>query len=194
MPQYMIALFIIFGPVIGYIFQYFEIEKSPKGFSLPISYILLASNLLRILFWHYKRFEDILMYQSIVMILVQLILLRLVCRVRQYSFKRHIQVLSIFALSLYTLRNIKYSFLTELVGTLALLIESGLGIPQFFQNMKVKSTEGLDLRLVLTWMIGDLVKTALFIYRSSPFQFIACGIVQMSVDILILWQFIRYRK
>ena len=71
------AICMVFGPVIGYVDQYQKTlsTRSTEGFSHKVCGVLLVSNMLRILFWIGKRFDSVLLWQSIVMILAQLILL-----------------------------------------------------------------------------------------------------------------------
>ncbi|CAJ0902941.1 22633_t:CDS:2 [Entrophospora sp. SA101] len=70
------ALMII-GPVLGYFDQIYKFRKtkSSKGFSLDTSGILLISSIIRIYFWFGKRFDNVLLYQSIFMIFTQLLVL-----------------------------------------------------------------------------------------------------------------------
>ena len=42
--------------------------------------------------------------------------------------------------------------------------------------------------MVMLWFIGDSFKTLYFILRAAPNQFIACGSIQIAVDIMILYQ------
>jgi len=82
----MLSLFadvmMVFAPVIGYVDQYRQIEKSKNssGFSPFVSLILILANLLRIFFWFGKRFETVMLYQSIVMIVAQFIMLQVCCK------------------------------------------------------------------------------------------------------------------
>lgn len=48
--------------------------------------------------------------------------------------------------------------------------------------------------MVFTWFIGDLYKTAYFITRQAPFQFIICGCIQIMFDTLIFLQVLCYKK
>lgn len=52
--EIVIPLALIFGPVIGYIPQYIEINKTKnyRAFSPLVSLILLLANILRIFFWY----------------------------------------------------------------------------------------------------------------------------------------------
>ncbi|KAN0050607.1 hypothetical protein ACTA71_003742 [Dictyostelium dimigraforme] len=72
------ALF-IFAPVIGYVSQYRDIQRTSnsEGFSTRVCLILLLSNILRCYFWIGKQFDITLLYQSIVMIIAQLLMLHL---------------------------------------------------------------------------------------------------------------------
>jgi uncharacterized protein with PQ loop repeat len=62
------------------------------------------------------------------------------------------------------------------------------------KNFKTKSVEGISLFLILTWFVGDFFKTIYFIINKQPAQFILCGSIQLTVDLIILIQLILYRK
>lgn len=92
---------------------------------------------------------------------------------------------TITIINLYILQSM---ILTESIGTLALLIEATLAMPQLMQNYRCKSTRGLRVELVGAWALGDAAKTVLFVARRSPFQFFACGVIQLVVDFGIFYQ------
>jgi hypothetical protein len=46
--------------------------------------------------------------------------------------------------------------------------------------------------MVLMWTSGDLFKTTYFILRSSPVQFWLCGILQVTLDLMVLSQVYFY--
>lgn len=48
--------------------------------------------------------------------------------------------------------------------------------------------------MVCLWTIGDLFKTTYFLVRSAPLQFFLCGLLQVSIDLIILAQTFIYRK
>ncbi|CAO3681925.1 unnamed protein product [Rhizopus stolonifer] len=75
----------VVAPVIGYVDQYFIIKrnKSSAGFNLVTCGILLSANILRIFFWLGKRFDNTLLFQSILMILSMLILLEIAVRYKR---------------------------------------------------------------------------------------------------------------
>lgn len=84
-------------------------------------------------------------------------------------------------------------FYVELLGFIAVLTESMLGMPQLLRNYSKKSTLGMSVEMVVMWLSGDLFKTLYFIFRHAPSQFIVCGSIQVIVDILILYQVLWYR-
>ncbi|XP_004579469.2 solute carrier family 66 member 2 isoform X2 [Ochotona princeps] len=74
----------VFGGVVPYIPQYRHIRRtqSAEGFSTYVCLVLLVANILRILFWFGRRFESPLLWQSIIMILTMLLMLKLCTEVR----------------------------------------------------------------------------------------------------------------
>jgi len=74
------------------------------------------------------------------------------------------------------------------MGLVALLTEACLGIPQLLKNCQRKSTTGMNAKMVILWLMGDVGKTIYFIVRESPPQFYICSFLQISIDILILIQ------
>jgi len=82
----------------------------------------------------------------------------------------------------------------EILGFVSALTESMLGMPQLLRNYNKKSTTGMSVEMVVMWLSGDLFKTIYFILRHAPAQFIACGSIQVTIDILILFQVFGYRR
>jgi solute carrier family 66, member 2 len=76
----------------------------------------------------------------------------------------------------------------ELLGILALGIEGCLPLPQVYQNYELKSTKGLSRVMIGSWILGDSLKTFYSIVKKVPFQFAACGITQLLLDFVILYQ------
>ncbi|XP_069894902.1 solute carrier family 66 member 2 isoform X4 [Dipodomys merriami] len=74
----------VFGGVVPYIPQYRDIRRtqSADGFSTHVCLVLLVANILRILFWFGRHFESPLLWQSIIMILTMLLMLKLCTEVR----------------------------------------------------------------------------------------------------------------
>jgi len=82
----------------------------------------------------------------------------------------------------------------ETLGFLALGTESMLALPQLIKNYKHRSVLGMSLSMVLMWLAGDTFKTGYFIANSSPYQFWICGLTQITIDLLILFQVCLYRQ
>ena len=82
----------------------------------------------------------------------------------------------------------------ESLGFVAVFTESLLGVPQLLRNYRKKSTRGMSVVMVVLWLSGDIFKTLYFIFRQAPTQFIACGSIQVVVDLVIILQVICYRR
>lgn len=63
------------GPVLGYLHQYYIISKSKTigSFSIDICGILLFANILRLNFYVFTKYATALLWQSINMIVVQVL-------------------------------------------------------------------------------------------------------------------------
>ena len=88
---------------------------------------------------------------------------------------------------------VNQTWFVEFIGTVALGIEATLALPQAYANWKNRSAEGLNLILIATWFIGDALKTIVFLSEHAPMQFVACGVFQLFVDFIILFQILTYR-
>ncbi|XP_072117801.1 solute carrier family 66 member 2 isoform X1 [Mobula birostris] len=86
------------------------------------------------------------------------------------------------------------SLFVETLGFFAVFTEAMLGTPQLYRNYENKSTEGMSITMVLMWTSGDTFKTAYFILNQAPFQFWICGLLQVCVDITILFQAYYYDR
>lgn len=215
------SLFIIFGGVLPYLPQYLQIrqERSSEGFSTKVCLVLLVANILRINFWFGKVFETPLLVQSIIMIFTMIIMLELCIRMQKehplsgnkkrgfsdfdsnYFWKwtdlsDYMQFLAVFVAvtAAATTVFMDNTYYVEAVGTVSLMTESTLAIPQLLKNRENNSTEGMSVKMVMLWFIGDSFKTLYFILRAAPNQFIACGSIQTLVDIMILYQVLTYEK
>jgi len=88
---------------------------------------------------------------------------------------------------------IKNPVYTEAIGTISLLIEACLGLPQLISNHRNKNANGLSIGLILNWFFGDSSKIYYYLKLNQPMQFVMCGTLQLVVDILILAQIYIYR-
>ncbi|XP_004579470.2 solute carrier family 66 member 2 isoform X5 [Ochotona princeps] len=204
----------VFGGVVPYIPQYRHIRRtqSAEGFSTYVCLVLLVANILRILFWFGRRFESPLLWQSIIMILTMLLMLKLCTEVRVAnelnikrrsfadfdphhfwhwsSFGDYVQCVLAFAgvAAYITYLSIDSTLFVETLGFLAVLTEAMLGLPQLLRNQRHRSTEGMSIKMVLMWTSGDTFKTAYFLLKGAPLQFSVCGLLQVLVDLAILGQ------
>jgi len=211
--------FMVVGPVLGYIPQYRVINETHRseGFSTLVSLVLLVANILRVFFWLGKQFQLVLLYQSVVMIVAQLLLLEVCVRYKKQKghskikddilnllsdfwqwedFTSYVIVIIIFAilLGILSVIFISQSWFVEGIGFLALFVESTLALPQVYANYHNQSTAGLSFTLVVSWFIGDIFKTVYFIVTTAPIQFVLCGIVQLIIDIVVFLQIFTYEE
>ena len=54
------------------------------------------------------------------------------------------------------------------MGAVSAFIEALLGLPQLRLNYQRKSTDGLEILLIVGWLVGDSFKTVYYITKSSP--------------------------
>ncbi|KAG7521514.1 hypothetical protein JOB18_000431 [Solea senegalensis] len=210
----------VFGGVLPYVPQYQEITRSSnsEGFSTRVCLVLLIANILRIFFWIGKQFELTLLLQSVVMILTMFAMLHLCCAVQntnRVSTKQHRltdlnihyfwkwtafedYLLFCFGFTVLcavvTLLLLDSPVFVETLGSLAVMFEAMLGLPQLLQNFHNRSTKGMSVKMVLLWTAGDIFKTTYFVMNDSPAQFWVCGSVQILIDVAILLQVLFYNR
>lgn len=210
----------VFGGAVPYAPQYQQIQrtKNTEGFSTWVCLVLLVANILRILFWFGKQFEVTLLLQSVVMIVTMLFMLHLCCSIQnsnRISTKQHhitdldpqffwswdgfmdyLVFLLTFTMpcAFITLILLDSSLFVEALGSLAVMSEAMLGIPQLLQNQRNHSTLGMSVNMVLLWMVGDCFKMSYFVLNDSPHQFVLCGLAQIMVDFSILCQACLYNQ
>eukprot|EP00128_Syssomonas_multiformis_P006288 Colp12_sorted_trinity150504_noHs@10454 len=208
---------IIFGGVLPYVPQYQQIKNtgSSEGFSTLVCFVLLASNIMRVFFWFARHFETALLWQSLVMIVTQLVMLKLCLTVKgsrdlgsssqrtrsffdlrardfwQWTqFADYLAFLALMTLTLAVFGRMfdSYPSYVETLGYASTLTEATLGMPQLYANHKNRSTVGVSMGMVGGWLVGDSFKTIYFLAKGAPTQFLVCGIVQLVVDFLIINQ------
>ncbi|KAF8623931.1 hypothetical protein AX17_007259 [Amanita inopinata Kibby_2008] len=203
------------GPPLVYADQAVSIirKKDATGFSRDVCAILLIANITRCFFWLGNHFELALLVQSILMITAQLALLYICILYRPHSspedllgssrplsfwqWRNYAQYLEFLA-ALIVCQAILFLILgrsrvfVDILGFVALGLESTLPIPQFISNYKQKSLYGFRLSTLLGWLGGDAFKTVYFFLQRSPLQFRVCAIFQLSVDCAIIVQRVIY--
>uniref|UniRef100_A0A8C7W5B4 Solute carrier family 66 member 2 n=1 Tax=Oncorhynchus mykiss TaxID=8022 RepID=A0A8C7W5B4_ONCMY len=151
--------------------------------------VLLVANILRILFRFGCYVETPLLWQSIVVIATMLSMLDLCTNVRvatELQTKKH--SFTDFEWSHF------WSWSRFTLGFLAVFAEAMLGTPQLYCNYQNKSTEGMSIKRVMMWTSGDTFKTGYFLLTEAPVQFWTCGLLQVGVDITILFQVYYYSR
>lgn len=210
----------VFGGVVPYIPQYRDIRRTQnaEGFSTYVCLVLLVANILRILFRFGRYFETLLLWQSIIMIATMLIMLNLCTDVRTATelntkrrsfidfdwsyfwlwtrFVDYLQCVLAFTLvaAYITYLLLDSALFVETLGFLAVFTEAMLGTPQLYCNYQNKSTEGMSIKMVLMWTSGDTFKTGYFLITQAPVQFWTCGLLQVLVDVAILFQVYYYSR
>ncbi|XP_077371693.1 solute carrier family 66 member 2 isoform X3 [Festucalex cinctus] len=167
--SWLASCLMVFGGALPYVPQYQEIQRSSntEGFSTRVCLVLLVANILRIFFWIGKQFELTLLLQSVVMIFTMFAMLHLCCTVQNsnpVSTKQHrLSDLDLRyfwkwnAFEDYLLFCCGFSVLCamvsilllgsamfiEMLGSLAVMFEAMLGLPQLLQNLHNRSTKGM---------------------------------------------------
>ncbi|XP_069019378.1 solute carrier family 66 member 2 [Embiotoca jacksoni] len=214
------SFIMVFGGTLPYVPQFQDIQKTSntEGFSTRVCLVLLVANILRIFFWIGKQFELTLLLQSVVMILTMFAMLHLCCTVQntnRVSTKQHRlsdlnlhyfwqwsafedYLLFCFGFTVLcavvTLLLLDSAVFVETLGSLAVVFEAMLGLPQLLQNLHNRSTKGMSVKMVLLWTAGDVFKTTYFVLNESPAQFWVCGSVQILIDVAILLQVLVYNQ
>ncbi|XP_047453139.1 solute carrier family 66 member 2 [Mugil cephalus] len=218
--SWLASVVMVLGGALPYVPQYQEIQRNnnTEGFSTRVCLVLLIANILRIFFWIGKQFELTLLLQSVVMILTMFAMLHLCCTVQntnRVSTKQHRlsdldvryfwkwnafedYLLFCFGFTVLcavvTLLLLDSAVFVETLGSLAVVFEAMLGLPQLLQNFHNRSTRGMSVKMVLLWTAGDVFKTAYYVMNESPAQFWACGSVQILIDVAILLQVLFYSQ
>ncbi|THV02833.1 hypothetical protein K435DRAFT_716488 [Dendrothele bispora CBS 962.96] len=203
------------GPPLVYADQAYSIvkKKDATGFSRDVCAILLIANITRCFFWLGSRFETALLVQSILMILAQLALLYICILYRPrtspealgvsarplnfWQWNNYVQYVEFLAglilcqAILFLIFGRSQTFV-DILGFLALGLESTLPIPQLISNYKQRSLYGFRMSTLLGWFGGDTYKTVYFFTKQSPLQFKVCAVFQLSIDVAILGQRVAY--
>ncbi|KAL1924074.1 uncharacterized protein VTP21DRAFT_7109 [Calcarisporiella thermophila] len=189
-----------------------ERGKKEGGFSKDVCGILLVASIFRVFFWFGKRFDSTLLYQALVIMTVQLLLLERCIEGpkktqnpgslqkrglwRWPNFTDYLAFLSALALGLVTYYTLfgRDGWTVELLGAIGLSFEAAVPIPQALSNYSRRSVEGFSAMIAASWIFGDCFKTIYYITSGAPRQFIAAGLVQVSLDFVILGQFLLYSR
>jgi len=82
----------------------------------------------------------------------------------------------------------------ETIGFLGVALEAAVPGFQVFRNFRNQSVKGFSELVLLVWFIGDICKIGYHLYFHNPMQFVLCGIVQVTFDCILFYQFTKYNK
>lgn len=82
------------------------------------------------------------------------------------------------------------------IGTLGLLIESLLPLPQILILQRLQTVQNFRVVLLFSWLGGDCLKLSYLLFGTDDISaiFILAGFFQMLLDFVILFQFLHFRK
>jgi hypothetical protein len=209
----------IFLPCLGYIHQYFKIRRlrTSQGFSKMVSLIILVAFILRIFFWVGKRFSNVILYQCIAGILMQMILLH---KCVEFSPDKNLKntesnylsikdfwnwpyyedffLFILFFIILVSSTSILIGFdniyYIEFIGTMSAIVEAFLGVPQIIEIFRTQKVKALSYVMILGWLIGDFIKFLFYVKSSSPIQLTLTAVAQFTFDVVIILQIFYYTK
>ena len=218
---YIFNFCMMFTPTLAYFAQVVKIKnlKINKGYSIKIGFFIIISSILRIFFWFGKKFHWSLLGQSVFMTLMQLFMVYiclkynpLIEKMREQKFKTVFYIrnfwdwgyLRYYIIFLILFSSFVYMFcfiftfedliLVETIGFLSVLCEAFLVLPQVYTNYKEQATRQLSVIVIANWVFGDVTKSFYFFMTSAPIQLILCGLTQLFIDFIVLFQIWYYRK
>ena len=220
---------IVVGPSIGYISQgiKFKINKKSKGFCLSMCLKTILSSIFKIYFWVGKRYNIYLLYQAILVLLLQYYIIIFYLKYSEkdcmklaqwqkktkfskalknffdlkkfwgwdnvFSFLFYSVVLAILIGFVCFIFGIHNKIFMEILGYISTAIDVFLGLPQIFTNYKLQSAHSLSTLMIGSFLLGDTFRTYYYVTTKSPFQFILCGFLQVTINIILMLQIFYYR-
>ena len=82
----------------------------------------------------------------------------------------------------------------ETIGFSGVALEAAVPGFQVFRNFRNRSVKGFSELVLLVWFTGDICKIGYHLYFGNPIQFVLCGIVQVTFDLILFYQFYKYSK
>ncbi|KAF3935252.1 hypothetical protein ABW19_dt0203299 [Dactylella cylindrospora] len=182
---------------------------------------MLVASILRIYYWFGVNFEFSLLVQSVIMVFVQTILLKVALDhrpskameagipfsgvhdggfERPYQFWQWRSQRPFWEFLLYFVTTVGVlqllfgasPFFISLLGYCALGIEATLPIPQVISNYRNQSCKGFRVSVIIFWLLGDLLKGVFFTYSETPLVFKLCGLCQFCFDLTLGYQYYAY--
>lgn len=190
--------------------------KDASAFSLLTSLVVVVSGTLRVAYWVGERFEAALLVQAVVAVLTQLVMVAVVVHIKQATGKAGVARFTDLSPATFWAWRDLASYLqfegalvavlacgqlvagglgwySPTLGALALGIEALLPVPQMLTIFKTRNTGGVSTVMIGAWVAGDALKTVYAVMKSAPLPFVACGLFQLSVDVVLALQlFVLY--
>ncbi|KAF7998763.1 hypothetical protein HF325_006828 [Metschnikowia pulcherrima] len=115
--------------------------------------------------------------------------------VEPFEYWKFLQIFSaVFAVLTALLRHV--SFFASFIGILGLFIEALLPLPQILMLQRLRTVENFKLILLVSWLSGDCMKLSYLLFGTDNVSviFIAAGLFQMGLDLVILCQFVYFYR
>lgn len=87
-----------------------------------------------------------------------------------------------------------YQAYSSLIGYVGLSVEAILPIPQILVNYRSRSSQGLRISVLASWLVGDSMKMFWFFTSKTtiPWAFKLCGMFQAVCDSMLGVQYVLY--
>lgn len=79
----------------------------------------------------------------------------------------------------------------DTIGIIANLIDSTISIPTFIKIVFHRDINNVSTVLILQFVLGDMMKLALFILSKAPGSFVAGACLQLTLDIILFMNFLQ---
>ena len=114
---------------------------------------------------------------------------------KQFNFYAYYLVILVIVIStLYTIFGVENKIFNNTIGVFSSIIEGSMSAPQIYEIIKTKNVDNLSVTLIACWFIGDFIKTIYFFTSPTPFQFKLLGIVQITLNFIIVFLYLKYKN
>lgn len=159
-----------------------------------------------------ERFQIALLLQSVLLAFAQLMMLRKCISSKKYDDRCNISILDVrpsefwkwthfedyvfFVAVLFIASSVAAMLLHDFewfqsgIGFTALACEAMAALPQVIENWRRGTTEGVSAAMIASWGVGDAFKLIYYSSHGAPTPFLACGMVQVSLDMVLGMQMV----
>lgn len=203
-------------PIIPYFAQIntFKKQQSSKGFSIKISLFVLSAHILRIFFWFGERFNISLLFQSILLNITHLYLVKIYVDFAEKNEERNKESIFsdfwdwdnhvnyfittlgfvLFLIGITFHLGFENKIYVNLLGSVSSILEAVMPCAQIVKLYNVKSAKSLSYVLVLSWVLGDSFKVYYYIITKVPIQMLISAIMQVLFELFIILQVFYYNS